>query len=69
MQVKMATSAPSTPVQIADVTASIRTARLSCREAGKPPIFTPVGDSSGESRLIQRRARDNELTLICSTHP
>jgi hypothetical protein len=28
---------------------AVRTLRLSCRKAGKAPIFTPVRESSGES--------------------
>jgi hypothetical protein len=35
MPMKMARSAPSTAVQVADVTASDRTARLSCRKPEK----------------------------------
>jgi hypothetical protein len=30
---------------------AVRTSRLSCGKAGKARIFTPVWDSSGESRL------------------
>ena len=54
---KMARSDPSTAVQVADVTASDRTARLSCWKAGKVRIFTSVRDSSGESRLKLSRLK------------
>jgi hypothetical protein len=35
----------------ASLIAPLGAARLSCRKAGKAGIFTPVRDSSGESRL------------------
>ncbi len=34
-----------------EVTVAVRTSRLSCRKAGKTRVFTPVWESSGESRL------------------
>src|SRR5271167_2341238 len=61
---EVARSAPSTPVQVAAVTASIHTARPSCRKAGEPRISTPVGDSSGESRL--KSLRRHRIFLIKS---
>ena len=42
--------------EVADLTAFDRTARLSCREAGKTRIFTQVRGSSGESRPIWVKA-------------
>src|SRR5450830_1382613 len=60
MPAKMARSAPRPPFGLPEVTVAVRTSLLSCRKAGKTPIFTPVRESSGESRLLcggQRRHR------------
>ena len=48
---KMARSAPRPPFGLPEVLVAVRTSRLSCRKAGKARIFTPVRESSGESRL------------------
>jgi hypothetical protein len=39
------------PFRLREVSIAVRTLRLSCRKAGKAPIFTPVRESSGESRI------------------
>jgi len=44
-------NAPTSPSTVVQVTASIRTARLSCSKAGKARTFTPSWDSSGECRI------------------
>ena len=50
MPAKMARSAPRPPFGLPDAPVAVRTSRLSCGKAGKARIFTPVWDSSGESR-------------------
>ena len=57
MPAKMSRSAPRPPFRLREVSIAVRTLRLSCRKAGKAPIFTPVRESSGESRVRQRGAR------------
>ena len=52
---KMARSAPRPPFGLPDAPVAVRTSRLSCGKAGKARIFTPVWDSSGESRLNRLR--------------
>jgi hypothetical protein len=47
---KMARSAPRPPFGLPEVPIAARTSRLSSREAGKALLFTPVRESSGESR-------------------
>src|SRR5450759_4062102 len=42
---------PRPPFGLPDAPVAVRTSRLSCGKAGKARIFTPVWDSSGESRL------------------
>ena len=54
MPAKMSRSAPRPPFRLREVSIAARTLRLSCRKAGKAPIFTPVRESSGESRLSCR---------------
>src|SRR6185437_3248693 len=54
MPAKMSRSAPRPPFRLREVSIAVRTLRLSCRKAGKAPIFTPVRESSGESRFNQR---------------
>jgi Transposase DDE domain group 1 len=49
---KMARSAPRPPIGLPEV--AVRTSCLSSREAGKALIFTPVRESSGESRVNTR---------------
>ena len=51
MPAKMSRSAPRPPFRLREVSIAVRTLRLSCRKAGKAPIFTPVRESSGESRV------------------
>jgi hypothetical protein len=51
MPAKMARSAPRPPFGLPKVTTAVLTSRLSCRKAGKPRIFKPVRESSGESRF------------------
>src|SRR6185437_5592289 len=58
MPSKMSRSAPRPPFRLREVSIAVRTLRLSCRKAGKAPIFTPVRESSGESRV-----RTNGLEL------
>jgi hypothetical protein len=62
---KMARSAPRPPFGLPDAPVTVRTSRLSCGKAGKARIFTPVWDSSGESRFNDRalRSRVSEQTL------
>ena len=52
MPAKMARSAPRPPFGLPDAPVAVRTSRLSCGKAGKARIFTPVWDSSGESRIM-----------------
>ena len=48
---KMARSASRPPFGLPDALVAVCTSRRSCRKAGKARIFTPVWESSGESRL------------------
>ena len=57
MPAKIARSAPRPPFGLPEVLVAVRTSRLSCGKAGKARIFTPVRESSGESRLIPGNAR------------
>ena len=52
MPAKIARSAPRPPFWLPEMSVAVRTSRLSCRKAGKTRIFTPVRESSGESRLM-----------------
>ena len=56
MPAKMSRSDTSTTVRLREVSIAVRTLRLSCRKAGKAPIFTPVRESWG-TRVRQRGAR------------
>jgi hypothetical protein len=58
MPAKMSRSAPRPRFRLREVSIAVRTLRLSCRKAGKAPIFTPVRESSGESRLIVSGGRE-----------
>ena len=49
---------PTIPFRLREVSIAVRTLLLSCRKAGKAPIFTPVRESSGESRLIVSGGRE-----------
>ena len=51
MPVKVARSAPRPAFELLELLVAIHTSRQSCYEAGKARIFTPVRESSGESRL------------------
>ena len=57
MPAKIGRSAPRLPLGLPELTVAVRTSLLSCRKAGKTRIFTPVRESSGESR-IQRASAD-----------
>ncbi len=46
-----ARSAPRPPFELPKVMVAVRTSPLSCWKAGKTRIFTPVRESSGESRF------------------
>lgn len=48
---KMATSAPSAAIQLPGAPVAVHASRLSCREAGKAQMFTPVWDSPKEPRI------------------
>jgi len=48
---KIARSPPRPPFGLAEVPVTVGTSRLSCGNAGKARILTPVWESSGESRL------------------
>lgn len=62
----MARSAARQPLELPKVTAATRAPRRSCREARRPPIFTPVRVSSGESQL--RAAWEWVMFLSRSEH-
>jgi hypothetical protein len=51
MPAKIARSAPRPPFELPKVMVAVRTSPLSCWKAGKTRIFTPVRESSGESRI------------------
>ena len=51
MPVKIARSAPRPSFGLPELLVAIHTSRQSCCKAGKARIFTPVRESSGESRL------------------
>ena len=59
MPVKIARSAPRPSFGLPELLVAIHTSRQSCCKAAKARIFTPVRESSGESRfnwlLISRR--------------
>ena len=54
MPAKMARSAPGPLFGLPEVTVAVRTSLLSCRKAGNTRVFTPVRESSGESRMKRR---------------
>ncbi len=54
MPAKMARSSPRPSSGLPEVTVAVRTALLSCREAGKTRVFTPAQEPSGESGLSSR---------------
>src|SRR5262249_29249887 len=51
MPAKIARSAARPPFGLPEMLVAVHTSRLSCREAEKAPIFTPVQESSGESKM------------------
>jgi hypothetical protein len=51
MPAKIARSAARPPFGLPEMLVAVHTSRLSCREAEKAPIFTPVQESSGESKV------------------
>jgi hypothetical protein len=51
MPVKIARSAPRPSFGLPELLVAIHTSRQSCYKAGKARIFSPVRESSGESRL------------------
>src|SRR6476660_8433395 len=72
MPAKMSRSAPRPPFRLREVSIAVRTLRLSCRKAGKAPIFTPVRESSGESRLNRSADvadRHSAETILCCVPP
>ena len=50
MPAKIARSAARPPFGLPEMPVAFHTSRLSCREAEKAPIFTPVQEPSGESK-------------------
>ena len=56
-------------VVLPEVLVAVHPSRLYCREAGKAPIFTPVQESSGESRIKRLRRREQEPTLALIPKP
>src|SRR6266852_7187832 len=51
MPVEIARSAPRPSFGLPELLVAIHTSRQSCCKAGKARIFTPVRESSGESRM------------------
>ena len=60
MPAKIARSAHRPPFELPKVMVAVRTSPLSCWKAGKTRIFTPVRESSGESRLSLSATADAE---------
>ena len=54
MPVKIARSAPRPSFGLPELLVAIHTSRQSCSKAGKARIFTPVRESSGESRFAAK---------------
>jgi hypothetical protein len=61
---KMARSAPRPPFGLPEVLVAIHTSRQPCRKAGKAPIFTPIRESSGESRVNGSRTLVNAAVRL-----
>jgi len=61
MPAKMARSAPGRLFGLPEVTVAVRTSLLCCRKAGNTRVFTPVRESSGESRF-KRKASSHRTT-------
>ena len=51
MPAKIARSAARPPFGLPEMLVAVHTSRLSCRETGKAPIFTPIQELSGESKF------------------
>src|SRR6266436_257844 len=67
MPVKIARSAPRPSFGLPELLVAIHTSRQSCCKAGKARIFTPVRESSGESRSISWRIKKMKLLgLVCT---
>ena len=77
MPAKIDRSTARPPFGLPEMLVAVHTSRLSCREAEKVPIFTPVQESSGESKLIGLHSDGNapfvagmsatrELSAVCS---
>jgi hypothetical protein len=63
MPVKIARSAPRPSFGLPELLVAIHTSRQSCCKAGKARIFTPVRESSGESRFSL--PGDKTLRISC----
>jgi hypothetical protein len=61
MPVKIARSTPRLAFGLPEVLVAVSTSRLSCCKAGKARIFTPVRESSGESRSKENGAGFDQL--------
>jgi hypothetical protein len=59
----MARSAPRPPFGLPELTVAVRTSLLSSRKAGKTRVFTPVRESSGESRISPKSAIESEAIV------
>src|SRR6476661_392890 len=70
---KMASSDPRPAFGYPEVLVAVSTSRLSCKRAGKTRTLMPVGDSSGESRLmtVSSVALPGRLLrfFVASAHP
>src|SRR5262249_538197 len=67
MPAKIAKSAARPPFGLPEMLVAVHTSRLSCREPEKAPIFTPVQESSGESKFeasIAPRSRHADRPVI-----
>jgi hypothetical protein len=66
MPVKIARSAPRPSFGLPALLVAIHTSRQSCCKAGKARIFTPVRESSGESRMTYPTAVRNAEDRSCA---
>ena len=67
MPAKMSRSAPRPPFRLREVSIAVGTLRLSCRKAGKAPIFTPVREVKLDVVWL-RTCIDAFLARLCSTY-
>ena len=65
MPAKIARSAHRPPFELPKVMVAVRTSPLSCWKAGKTRIFTPVRESSGESRFKAVAQHADEQEADC----